>query len=281
MALWSYVKAAFNARPAGMFVPPNWVYLAGVGMLGFINPAFWLFGAAGELAYLVGLSTSKRFQKTVAGRAMLEQQRQWQARQHGALAQLSMDDRAAYLLLQQRCASILEQQKKIGVAGPAELAQQAEGLSRLMWIYMRLLLTRAAIVRLLREAVSSGDRDTLDARVARLQRELAREDITADLRRSYEGQLEILRQRATSQKDARDNLAFIEAELTRIREQVELIKEQAVLSSDPAFLSTRIDEVGGTLSSTTQWMREKQEVFGPIDAMMEEPPHAAKMLVAE
>ena len=28
--LWTYVKAAFNARPIGMFVPPNWIGLAGV-----------------------------------------------------------------------------------------------------------------------------------------------------------------------------------------------------------------------------------------------------------
>jgi hypothetical protein len=161
------------------------------------------------------------------------------------------------------------------------LAQQAEGLSRLMWIYMRLLLTRAAIVRLLREAVANNERESIDARTARLQRELARQDLAAELRRSLEGQHQILQQRAASQREARDNLAFIEAELARIREQVELIKEQAVLSNDPAFLSGRIDEVGGTLTSTTQWMRDKQDIFGNIESMMEEPPHAARIIATE
>lgn len=274
LGLLDYLKAAFNARPAGMFVPPNWVFLAGIGMLAFVNPGFLIIGAGVELAYLLGLGTSKRFQRWVAGREMLRQRKLWQAKQHELLAQLSMDDRAAYLLLEQRCTGILEQQRKAGVAGAEELAQQAEGLGRLMWIYLRLLLTRAAIVRLLREAVTAGggDRESVESRIARLQRDLQREGIAVELRRSLEGQMQILQQRAASQREARDNLAFIEAELARIREQVELIKEQSVLSSDPSALSNRIDEVGSTLGSTTQWMRDKQDIFGKIDALMEEPP---------
>ncbi len=52
---------------------------------------------------------------------------------------------------------------------------------------------------------------------------------------------------------------------------MELIKEQSVLSNDPSTLSMRIDEVGSSLNSTTQWMRDRQDVFGKIEAMMEEP----------
>ena len=35
---WDHVRAAFNARPIGMFVPPNWVGLAAFGFLGLLNP---------------------------------------------------------------------------------------------------------------------------------------------------------------------------------------------------------------------------------------------------
>ena len=38
---WQYVKAAFNARPIGMFVPPNWIGLAAFGLLGYaVDPGF-------------------------------------------------------------------------------------------------------------------------------------------------------------------------------------------------------------------------------------------------
>ena len=47
--LFDYVRAAFNARPFGMFVAPNWVGVAAFGLLGFLNPGFWLLGAGLEL----------------------------------------------------------------------------------------------------------------------------------------------------------------------------------------------------------------------------------------
>jgi len=272
LGLWDYIKAAFNARPAGMFVPPNWVMLGAFTVLGFLNPGAWFLGAGVELAYLVGLASNKRFQRFVIGGRLSQQSRQQVKKQDDLLRQLSVDDRAAYLLLEQRCESILQQQRGGTVDASAnDLAAQAEGLGRLMWIYLRLLATRGSIVRLLREAVGH-EREGIDARVARLQSQIEKPGITDERKRSLQGQLEILEQRAAGQHEARDNLAFIESELARIREQVELIKEQSVLSNDPSTLSTRIDEVGTSLNSTTQWMRERQDVFGKIEAMMEEPP---------
>ena len=44
----NYVAAAFNARPLGMFVAPNWVGLAALGLLGIANPGFWVLGAGLE-----------------------------------------------------------------------------------------------------------------------------------------------------------------------------------------------------------------------------------------
>ncbi|MCS7032773.1 MAG: hypothetical protein NZ561_02130 [Phycisphaerae bacterium] len=268
--MWDYIKAAFNARPAGMFVPPNWVFVAGVALLGSVVPGLWLIGAGLELAYLVLLSSNRRFQRFVAARKLAEQARKARQKQQQLVQQLSADDRAAYLLLEQRCQSILQQQRESG-AGEADLLTQSEGLSRLTWIFLRLLLTRQSIVRLLRESIGT-EREGIDARVARLQRQLQQPDLSPELRRSLEGQLQILQQRAGSQREARDNLAFIESELARIREQVELIKEQAVLSTDPANLSHRIDEVGTSLAGTTQWMRDRQEIFGRIESLMDEPP---------
>ena len=44
-----YLSAAFNARPMGMFVAPNWVGIAAFGILGAANPGFWVIGAGLEL----------------------------------------------------------------------------------------------------------------------------------------------------------------------------------------------------------------------------------------
>ena len=62
----SYLAAAFNARPFGMPIPPNWFGLAAFGFLGgFVNPGLWLIGLGLEGIYLWSLSRNERFRKTV------------------------------------------------------------------------------------------------------------------------------------------------------------------------------------------------------------------------
>ena len=61
-----YLWAAFNARPLGMPLPPNWFGLGALGLLGaFISPGFWVLGVGLELAYLALLARNARFRRTV------------------------------------------------------------------------------------------------------------------------------------------------------------------------------------------------------------------------
>jgi hypothetical protein len=93
-----------------------------------------------------------------------------------------------------------------------------------------------------------------------------------DLRRSLEGQAELLEQRVARRGQADEKLAFLDAELTRIEEQVELIREQAVLSTDPEHLSQRIDEISATLGTTGEWIADQQKTIGAMDDLISEPP---------
>jgi septal ring factor EnvC (AmiA/AmiB activator) len=92
------------------------------------------------------------------------------------------------------------------------------------------------------------------------------------LRRSIESQVQILQQRLDTQREAREKMAFLDAEIARVEQQVELIREQAVLTHDPSAVSKRIDEIGATLSGTSQWMRDQQQVYGEVADVLEEPP---------
>ena len=102
-----------------------------------------------------------------------------------------------------------------------------------------------------------------------------RGDLTDELRRSLAGQLEILKQRLAQRTDAERKLAYIDAELERIEQQVELIREQAALSTDPELLSQRIDEITATLGATGQWIRDQQQVYGAMEDLLTEPPPLA------
>ena len=101
---------------------------------------------------------------------------------------------------------------------------------------------------------------------------MRRRRISEELRRSLTSQADILRQRLAQQQEAKGKLTFIHAELVRIQEQVELIREQAALSTDPEGLSQRIDQIAATLGGTAQWIREQQQVYGAMEDLLSEPP---------
>ncbi len=272
---WGYVRAAFNARPIGMFLPPNWVGITAFGILGLLSPGFWVIGLGLELAYLGTLATNERFQRTVAASQQWETRRQWQCRVDELVQQLGSDGQRRYRALEARCASVLDQQQRASVV-PAGLEAQGEGLGRLLWLYLRLLLTRQAIDRIVREQVGSSEDGTqLEERVHKLELQLADSSLGEELRRSLTGQIEILKQRLQKRTEARDKLAYLDAELTRIQEQVELIREQAVLSTDPQLLSARIDQITATLDGTNQWIQEQQKIYGATEDLLSEPPQIA------
>ena len=56
---------------------------------------------------------------------------------------------------------------------------------------------------------------------------------------------------------------------------MELIREQAALSTDPELLSRRIDEITATLGGTGQWIRDQQRVYGAMEDLLSEPPPLA------
>lgn len=264
-----YVTAAFNARPLGMFVAPNWVGIAAFGLLGIANPGFWLVGAGLEIGYLLTLATNSRFQRAVASRPLNASRDEWNNRVAGLLGRLGSDDRARYTALAQRCTSIIDLQTHGGTDLPQGLDAQADSLGRLSWMFLRLLVARSMIISVLG---GGEDDEVLAQRRSALQRQARSESTPADLRRSLEGQIEILGQRIQQREEAERKLAFIDAELARIEEQVELIREQAALSTDPEILSQRIDQITGTLAGTGQWIRDQQKVYGAMEDLLTEPP---------
>jgi hypothetical protein len=272
LGFWKYLKAAFNARPFGMLIPPNWIGLALFGLLGyFMDPGFWVIGAGLEMGYLGVLASNSRFQRVVAAQQSAQSSENWSGKIEELAGKLTEADQRKYVALLARCRAILEHQGQAGENVPAGLESQSASLSRLAWLYLRLLLMRQAIDKVLVDDSDPGNR-RLEHRIADLKNRLGNKSISEDLRRSLTGQLEIVEQRMAQRTEGAEKLTFLEAELTRIQEQVELIREQAVLSTDPELLSQRIDEIATTLGGTSQWIREQQQVYGVLQDLVAEPP---------
>jgi len=267
---FQYLASAFNARPLGMPVPPNWVGIAAVGMLGVLNPGFWVLGAGLELGYLLVVATNERFRRNVDARAALGSRGDWDTRVTRALAELDEADRRRYLAIVDRCRSVIDLQTSSTDSPPPGLEAQQEGLGRLTWMYLRLLVARHTIAKVIGEPSGSGASD-LTKSMATIERRLKTNQLTDELRRSLEGQLEILRQRIDRRGDADRQLTFIDSELQRIEHQVELIREQAALATDPELLSQRIDEIAATLGGTSEWIRDQRQVLGAMEDLLSEP----------
>ena len=133
----------------------------------------------------------------------------------------------------------------------------------------QLLVARTAIERVIGDASRS---EPLDRRLKELEAHVDAPNINDDLRRSLNSQLDILRQRIAQQADVKEKIKFLDAEIVRIQEQAELIREQAALSTDPERLSERIDQIAATLGGTSQWIRDQQQVYGEMEDLLTEPP---------
>ncbi len=272
-SLWSYIKAAFNARPFGMFVAPNWVGLAAVGFLGLSNPGFWVLGAGVELLYLLSLATNSRFQRVVDRKGSAGSDQEWKARQDALIARLTDTDQARYVAFVSRCRQILDQLAQYDSSGTAAQLQ-GENLGKLTWVYLKLLLARRTMSKVLKEP-TLGETTEIEARLEAVRRRLADPQLGEDLRRSLTQQAEILQQRVAQRSEGREKLDFLEAEIHRIHEQVELLREQAALSADAEGLSARLDEITGTLGGASQWLADQQKIYGSMEDLLEEPPPLA------
>lgn len=263
--LRDYLAAAFSARPLGMPIPPNWLGLAAFGLLGLVNPGLWLIGAGLEAGYLFWLSHSPRFRAVVDGRQQQMQNRdeatRWESSRARLVEQLPKADRQRLAMLEDRCHEVLDQQTRLDAGG---VEMQRSGLGRLVGVYLRLLAGRASIVRLVDEA-SDGEADRLQGKAKNLITQLERKDLADELRKSLQSQLEIVQHRLARQREAIDKLAYIDAELSRIDEQVGLLRDQALLAADPKAVAARIDEIGATLGETTDWISRQQMLLGAID----------------
>jgi len=275
-ALTRYLREAFCARPIGMFIPPNWVALGLFGLLGLLNPGVWLVGAGLELGYLYWLINNRRFRRYVEGKAGLARESEAIKLRDTLMRRLAPEDRDRYAALERRCRSILTQQTTDGQAG--ELLVQGQGLGRLLWIYLRLLVTGRTLSHLLEEQDRADAGRSIAQRIAAIESRLSEDTLSEELRKSLSGQIEILRQREERRREASEKRSFVDAELTRVEEQVELIREQAIVAADPNAVSRRIDEIAATLGGTTRWISEQQRLIGPVEDMLTAP---APLVAAE
>jgi hypothetical protein len=262
----SYLWAAFSARPFGMPVPPNWFGVAAFGLLGaFVHPGLWLIGAGVEGLYLWALSRSARFRAVVDATSGVAPS--FDSRYRALADPLDGEARELQAELEREATEIVDLLARSG-ASEAQIGQ----VRQMAWLHLKLLAARGSLL----EVVETGEREdgSLEEQERRAEARLRRGDADDELRRSLEQQLQVIRSRRAAHADAGRRRELVDAELERLRQQISLVREQALLATDEQSVAQSLDAVSASLNEANRWLKDQRELFAGLDSLTDEPPPA-------
>jgi hypothetical protein len=275
-----YLREAFLFRWNLLF----FLGAAGAAALTPLAPVLLPLVAAGEITYLTGLISVPRFRAAIdakvhAGRSDTGGSA---APQPPAVSLVTMlaglppGARTRFEQLHARCREM--RGIAAGVRGAAgDSASSAEdirtpGLDRLLWLFLRLLVSKTALDRFLQ----TMNEQELTAKLADLRKSLTAAQAAppgGDDRvvKSLQDSLAMGELRLDNYGRARKNAEFVTIELDRIEGKIQALAEVAVNRQDPDFLTSQVDSAADSMRQTEKAVSELQHLTGLAD-QLEEPP---------
>ena len=270
-----YLKEAFFFRWNLLF------FLGGTAAAAMtpLAPVLLPLVAAGEVTYLAGLVSIPRFRAAIDAKVHA-------AGKPGAsatgqpppislvsmLTMLPADGRARFQRLHGRCVEM--RGIAAGVRGASEDQGSAgeeirtPGLDRLLWLFLRLLISKAALDRFLQ----TMNEQQISARLDELRKSLEAAKGGDDrIVRSLQDSVASTELRLDNYTRAKKNAEFVSLELDRIEGKIQALAEMAVNRQDPDFLSSQVDSAADSMRQTEKAVTELQHLTGLAD-QLEEPP---------
>jgi hypothetical protein len=251
-----YLWKAFNARPFGMPVPPLWFAVVASGLVGwFIAPPLAVIGLGATAMFTGILASSKRFRTAVDAPLATAPVENEQAM---LLRRLDPWSRERHGKIEEQCQE-LQNVLEMARAGQQHIA----AVWQLAGLHLKLLVARTSAVAVT-ENRSETSKVPLADQLAEVKKRLSAEGLDKDLRETLEDQQRILEQRIGMRVEAQRRIEVLDAELERIRDQIALMREQALLSSDPAAIGRSVDGLAAFLNESGRWLKDQEEIFGEI-----------------
>jgi hypothetical protein len=273
----AYLKEAF------MFRWNLLLFLGGTAAAALtpLAPVLLPLVAAGELTYLTGLVSVPRFRAAIDAKAHA-------AGKAGAVATgpapppatlvstlggLPADARARFERLHARCLEMRGIAAGVRGASGEERSSAEEirtpGLDRLLWLFLRLLLSKAALDRFLR----TMNEQEITTRLADLRKNLESAQAGGDERivKSLQDSIAMSELRLDNYARAKKNGDFVSVELDRIEGKIQALAEMAVNRQDPDFLSSQVDSAAESMRQTEKAVTELQHLTGMTE-QLDEPP---------
>ena len=286
-----YLKEAFLFRWNLLFLLGGTAAAVLTPLAGVLLPLV----AAGELTYLTGLVSIPRFRSAIDAKVHAAGK---SAAAGGATAAppavslvtmltgLPADARTRFEKLHARC---LEMRGiAAGVRGAAgDQGGGAEeirtpGLDRLLWLFLRLLLSKTALDRFLQ----TMNQQEISKRLEDLRKSLATAQTPSPqtpgtqgggggddrIVKSLQDSIAMGELRLDNYGRAKKNAEFVTIELDRIEGKIQALAEMAVNRQDPDFLSSQVDSAADSMRQTEKAVSELQHLTGLADQLEEPPP---------
>ena len=197
------------------------------------------------------------------------------------LAGLPGESRKRFEQLHARCVEM--RTLAVGVRGASgREAGSAEeirtpGLDRLLWLFLRLLMSKNALDRFLQtmssEEVEHAPRTTAQG-LCRRTAGRRRRGTGGDERivRSLQDSIAMAELRLDNYERAKKNAQFVTIELDRMEGKIQALAEMAVNRQDPDLLSSQVDSAAESMRQTEKAVSELQHLTGLADELQDPPP---------
>jgi len=231
---------------------------------------------AAEVAYLGGLVSRPKFRDAID--AQVHKEAQSTTRQSGAAGNESLAEivnslqpqsRQRFEVLRGRCLEMKSIAR--GVNSQSESSSEdlsTPALDRLLWIFLRLLVSQQGLDRFLRSTNDGEIRARIEEAKTKLNSAAAQEE---RFKHSLEDSVAAQELRLENYKRAGDNAEFLRVELDRIEAKIQALVESSVNRQDPNLRSSQIEGVAASVQSTEAAIRELQQITGVVDQMQEPP----------
>ena len=284
-AMSDYLKEAFLFRWNLLFLLGGAAAAALTPLAGVLLPLV----AAGELSYLTGLVSVPRFRAAIDAKVHAAGKAAAAAGSATApppavslvtmLKGLPAGARTRFERLHARC---LEMRGiAAGVRGAAgDQGSSAEeirtpGLDRLLWLFLRLLLSKAALDRFLQ----TMNEKEISAKLVDLRKNLATSQAAQTAKtdgddrivKSLQDSIAMCELRLDNYGRAKKNAEFVTIELDRLEGKIQALAEMAVNRQDPDFLSSQVDSAADSMRQTEKAVSELQHLTGLADQLQEPP----------
>jgi hypothetical protein len=237
-----------------------------------------LVGAV-ELTYLAALTSIPRFRAAIDAKVYGEAKGPLQPQAAPAQSLASMlqglapDSRTRFERLHGRCREMRGIAAGVrGASGDSTAStdtMSTPGLDRLLWLFLRLLVSKTALDRFLR----TMNEQELTTKVEALRKSLDAAQKSTDERvtKSLQDSLAMGELRLENFNRARKNGEFVTLELDRIEGKIQALAEMAVNRQDPDFLSGQADAAAESMRQTEKAVSELQHLTG-LGEQLDEPP---------